>query len=83
MAHPDTVEAARHKTARILCENSCGIEIQLDGRRFANIRGDKEHVATRGYSCNKALRHRSAPPAHPAQPRRHRVDRRTHHHVRP
>ncbi|MEU9474014.1 hypothetical protein AB0D78_47495 [Streptomyces avermitilis] len=50
MAHPDTVEAAWHKTACVLCENSCGIEMQLDGRRFANIRGDKEHVATRGYT---------------------------------
>jgi anaerobic selenocysteine-containing dehydrogenase len=45
-----------HKSACILCENNCGIQIQTDGRRFAKIRGDKDHVATAGYTCNKALR---------------------------
>ncbi|MFF4783307.1 molybdopterin-dependent oxidoreductase [Streptomyces griseorubiginosus] len=53
----DQADTARwHKTACILCENNCGIQIQTDGRRFAKIRGDKEHVATGGYTCNKALR---------------------------
>src|ERR1044072_1452433 len=51
-----TADAAWHKSACILCENNCGIQIQTDGRRFAKIRGDKEHVATAGYTCNKALR---------------------------
>ncbi|WP_454199225.1 molybdopterin-dependent oxidoreductase [Nocardia sp. Marseille-Q1738] len=45
-----------HKTACILCENNCGLLIQLDERRFAKIRGDKDHVASAGYTCNKALR---------------------------
>jgi anaerobic selenocysteine-containing dehydrogenase len=54
MTHP--AEAPWHKTACILCENNCGIQIQLDGRRFAKIRGDKQHVLTGGYTCNKALR---------------------------
>ncbi|MGW4229931.1 hypothetical protein ACWEF9_11710 [Streptomyces sp. NPDC004980] len=40
----------------MLCENNCGIQIQTDGRRFAKIRGDKDHVATAGYTCNRALR---------------------------
>ncbi|WP_040779188.1 molybdopterin-dependent oxidoreductase [Nocardia pneumoniae] len=47
---------AWHKTACILCENNCGLLIQLDDRRFAKIRGDKDHVASAGYTCNKALR---------------------------
>ncbi|MFJ9411241.1 molybdopterin-dependent oxidoreductase [Streptomyces sp. NPDC101393] len=51
-----TADTAWHKSACILCENNCGIRIQTDGRRFAKIRGDKEHVATAGYTCNKALR---------------------------
>ncbi|MER6563678.1 molybdopterin-dependent oxidoreductase [Streptomyces sp. NPDC001027] len=51
-----TADTAWHKSACILCENNCGIQIQTDGRRFAKIRGDKEHVATAGYTCNKALR---------------------------
>ncbi len=49
-------EATWHKSACILCENNCGIQIQRHGRRFTKIRGDKDHVATAGYTCNKALR---------------------------
>lgn len=45
-----------HKSACILCECNCGVEIQLDGRRLARIRGDKEHPASAGYTCEKALR---------------------------
>jgi anaerobic selenocysteine-containing dehydrogenase len=46
-----------HPTACILCECNCGIEIQLgdDGHTFAKIRGDKQHPASQGYTCNKAL----------------------------
>jgi anaerobic selenocysteine-containing dehydrogenase len=43
-------------TACILCECNCGIVVQLDGRTLAKIRGDKEHPASQGYTCNKALR---------------------------
>jgi len=52
-------EAAWQPTACILCECNCGIEIRLggdDGRRFERIRGDKAHPASRGYTCEKALR---------------------------
>src|SRR5246127_748563 len=45
-----------HPTACILCECNCGIVVQLDGRNLAKIRGDKEHPASQGYTCNKALR---------------------------
>ncbi len=51
-----TATGAWHKTACILCENNCGLLIQLENRRFAKIRGDKDHVASAGYTCNKALR---------------------------
>ena len=45
-------------TACILCECNCGIEVLLgeDGRTFSKIRGDKQHPASLGYTCNKALR---------------------------
>ena len=33
-------------TACILCECNCGIVVQLDGRKLAKIRGDKEHPAS-------------------------------------
>ena len=47
------------KTACILCECNCGIEVQLggeDGRRLARIRGDKAHPSSRGYACEKPSR---------------------------
>lgn len=43
-------------TACILCECNCGIEVQLEGRSLARIRGDRRHPASRGYTCNKAMR---------------------------
>src|SRR5690349_22734557 len=43
-------------TACILCECNCGIVVQLDGGNLAKIRGDKNHPASQGYTCNKALR---------------------------
>jgi len=43
-------------TACILCECNCGIEVQLEGRTLERIRGDKAHPASRGYTCNKAMR---------------------------
>ncbi len=47
------------QTACILCECNCGIEVRVggdNGRRFERIRGDKAHPASRGYTCEKALR---------------------------
>src|ERR1700754_318622 len=53
----DDAEApAWQKTACILCECNCGIEVQTDGRTLTKIRGDRQHVETEGYTCNKALR---------------------------
>jgi len=45
-----------HSTACILCSINCGIEVRLDDRRFARIRGDKSHPGSSGYTCEKALR---------------------------
>ncbi|MGI9603317.1 MAG: molybdopterin-dependent oxidoreductase [Acidimicrobiales bacterium] len=45
-----------HKTACILCSANCGIEVKLDGREIVRVRGDKEHVESKGYTCEKALR---------------------------
>ena len=44
------------KSACILCSINCGIEVQVDGRRFARIRGDKANPRSEGYTCEKALR---------------------------
>src|SRR5207247_1857417 len=40
----------------ILCSLNCGIEVELDGRRLAKIRGDERHPVSRGYLCQKAAR---------------------------
>ena len=52
------VAAEWHQTACILCECNCGVEIRLggDGRAFERVRGDKAHPASKGYTCEKALR---------------------------
>ncbi|MDH3199847.1 MAG: molybdopterin-dependent oxidoreductase [Myxococcales bacterium] len=47
------------KTACILCECNCGLEVQLGGeggRHFTRIRGDKAHPASQGYACEKPHR---------------------------
>lgn len=61
--NPATAAPARATTDRewkssacILCECNCGIEIGLEGRELAVIRGDKRHHASAGYTCNKAMR---------------------------
>jgi anaerobic selenocysteine-containing dehydrogenase len=45
-----------HRTACILCSLNCGIEVKLDGRRITRVRGNREHVASQGYVCEKAQR---------------------------
>jgi formate dehydrogenase len=47
---------AWHKTACVLCSNNCGVEVRLDGRSITRVRGNKAHVASKGYTCEKALR---------------------------
>lgn len=44
------------RSACILCECNCGIEVQVEGRRLTKIRGDKSHPASEGYACEKAQR---------------------------
>ena len=45
-----------HKTTCILCESNCGIEVRVEDGHFTRIRGNKEHVGSKGYTCEKALR---------------------------
>lgn len=47
------------KSACILCNINCGLDIQTggqDGRELSKIKGDKDHVSSEGYLCNKAAR---------------------------
>ncbi len=52
-ADPTTVW---HKTVCVLCSNNCGVEVRLDGRTITRVRGNKAHVSSKGYTCEKALR---------------------------
>jgi len=44
------------QTACILCTINCGIEVKLEGRHIARVRGNKNHVSSHGYACEKAQR---------------------------
>ena len=52
----ETQQAEWQKTACILCECNCGIEVMLKDRALTKIRGDKDHPNSQGYSCEKPLR---------------------------
>jgi anaerobic selenocysteine-containing dehydrogenase len=70
------VERDWRPTACILCECNCGIVVQTDGRSLTHIRGDKQHPASQGYTCNKALRlnHYQTNPNRLTSPMRRRPD---------
>ena len=47
------------RSACILCECNCGLEVELggaDGRRLVRVRGDDAHPSSQGYACEKASR---------------------------
>ena len=44
------------KTICILCSVNCGIEVKLEGRHITRVHGNREHVASQGYACEKAQR---------------------------
>jgi anaerobic selenocysteine-containing dehydrogenase len=64
------------QTACILCECNCGIVVQTEGGHLAKIRGDKDHPASQGYTCNKALRldHYQNTPSRLTSPLRRKPD---------
>ena len=43
-------------TACILCSLNCGIEVEVQERQIARVRGDKTHPLSHGYLCQKAQR---------------------------
>lgn len=51
-----TTETTWLKSACILCECNCGIEVQVEDRHLVKIRGDKSHPGSEGYTCEKPLR---------------------------
>ena len=37
------------------CEATCGLEVDVQGNRVVDIRPDKQHVVSKGYSCVKGI----------------------------
>ncbi|CAA0125001.1 Polysulfide reductase chain A [BD1-7 clade bacterium] len=44
----------KHTFCRI-CESSCGLEVDIDNGQIENIRPNKSHIGTLGFSCMKGL----------------------------
>ncbi|MGA9722019.1 MAG: molybdopterin-dependent oxidoreductase [Candidatus Binatus sp.] len=44
------------QTICILCSVNCGVDVKVDGRHITRVRGNREHVASHGYACEKAQR---------------------------
>ena len=38
-----------------ICENQCGLKLTVEGDRIVHVEPDTEHVASRGFACNKGL----------------------------
>jgi len=54
MTRPNSAEW--QSTACILCECNCGIVVQVEDRKIAKIRGDKEHPASQGTRATRPSR---------------------------
>jgi anaerobic selenocysteine-containing dehydrogenase len=65
-----------NKGACILCSVNCGLEIQVQDGHMIKIRGDRDHVTSHGYTCEKprALDHYQHPKTRLTSPLRRRAD---------
>ncbi len=43
------------KTSCVLCGQNCGLEVQVDGNRIVQVRGDKANPRSEGYVCRKGM----------------------------
>lgn len=43
-----------HKRTCHICEANCGVLVELDGRKVVSIKGNPDHVLSRGHVCPKA-----------------------------
>ncbi len=73
---PDDETQVWHKTACILCSANCGVEVKTEGLSITRVRGDKDHPASKGYTCEKGLRldHYQTGPHRLTSPLRRRAD---------
>ncbi|MFA6010835.1 MAG: molybdopterin-dependent oxidoreductase [Desulfobacteraceae bacterium] len=44
-----------HKTACVLCNQNCGLEILVEDNKMVRVRPDKENLRSEGYACRKGL----------------------------
>ena len=43
------------KTACVLCDNGCGLEVQVENNRMVKVRPDKDSPISEGYACRKGM----------------------------
>jgi anaerobic selenocysteine-containing dehydrogenase len=48
--------ATTESSACILCSRNCGIRVEIEDGRIASVRGNDQHVVSKGYLCQKAAR---------------------------
>jgi anaerobic selenocysteine-containing dehydrogenase len=51
-----TSAGAWKSTGCILCSIKCGLQVQVEGRHLARIKGDRSNPRSRGYTCEKPSR---------------------------
>ena len=49
-----TIHTTIHKRTCHICEANCGVLVELDGRKVVSIKGNPDHVLSRGHVCPKA-----------------------------
>lgn len=47
-------QTVEHNTFCRICEPMCGLKVEVQNGRITNIRGDKDHVQSKGHLCAKA-----------------------------
>ncbi len=45
-----------HKTFCVICEATCGLEVDVDNNRITDIRANADHVVSKGHICVKGRR---------------------------
>ena len=43
------------KTACVLCDNRCELEVQVENNRIVKVRGDKDSPISEGYICTDSF----------------------------
>ena len=51
-----TQDIKTHKTFCVICEATCGLEVDVKDNRVTDIRANQDHVVSKGHLCVKGKR---------------------------